>query len=690
LRRRLILLALAAMVPLIALSALLAAAYLQQQREAIRQEAVRHAAELIESVDKELLAQLQLLTVLGQSPILDSATPDLARFHVLAQRFPRELQHWHTVILVDATGRQIVNSGVPFGTALPPLNDPAGHKKLMETGKPVIGNIVPLGPLAKDSIPKAGLRVPVRRDGKILFDLVAVISTAHISSLLSPPGLAPEFRPFLVDAADTIVAAPRSPGLVGRKAAAATVEAAAREVQGVYPGVGLLDVPVMTAFRRSARTGWSGHVAIPFAVYNEPLRRAEWIVGLAGAGALTLTGVFGWLFRREAGIEKNRAQFQERAIRMEALGRMTGGVAHDFNNVLMVILSSIELMQRRKLAKGSERYLAEMRKAAERAAHMTRELSAFSRGMPKQTGILDLNDSVKDVLTMVRQSLRGNIVVTVDLVDGPVPVDIDAIQFDLAVLNLAVNARDAMPEGGTLTIETRFAKFPDRSGRSGVALSISDTGTGVSAHVLPHVFEPFFTTKEVGKGTGLGLSQVYGFAKSCGGLADIESSVGEGTKVTLYLPLAAVPLAAPSPAQEIASPVVVPFAEVKRVLVVEDNDEIRAAAASQLSELGYDVLVAENASRALEVLEDSKVDGLVSDLVMPGDKDGYALAKQVRGRWPDMPIVLMSGYSESANAAAEDGFEVLVKPFPFTDLAEALRRRGPPSQRPPDREKRSV
>src|SRR5215208_3158633 len=219
------------MVPLIALSALLAATYLQQQREAIRQEAVRHAAELIESVDKELLAQLQLLTVLGQSPILDSATPDLARFHVLAQRFPRELQHWHTVILVDATGRQIVNSGVPFGTALPPVNDPAGHKKLMETGKPVIGNIVPLGPLAKDSIPKAGLRVPVRRDGKILFDLVAVISTAHISMILLPPGLAPEFHPFLVDAADTIVAAPRSPGLVGRKAAAATVEAAAREVQ---------------------------------------------------------------------------------------------------------------------------------------------------------------------------------------------------------------------------------------------------------------------------------------------------------------------------------------------------------------------------------------------------------------------------------------------------------------------------
>ena len=674
LRRRLILLALAAMVPLIALSALLAVAYLRQQREAIRQEAVHRAAELIESVDKELLAQIQLLTVLAQSPILDGATPDLARFHVLAERFPRELPAWHAVILVDAAGRQMVNSGVPFGTALPPLNDPSGHRKLMETGKPVIGNIVPLGPFAKDKIPKAGMRVPVKRDGKILFDLVAVISTAHVSALLTPPRLPPEFRPFLVDAEDTIVAAPRSPERVGQKAAPATMQARAAETEGVYSGVAAQGEEVVTAFRKSARTGWSGHMAIPLAVYNEPLTRAEWIVGLAGTGALALSAVFAWLFRREVALEKQRAQFHERSIRMEALGRMTGGVAHDFNNVLMVILSSIELIQRRNLAKGAERYLAEMRKAAERAAHMTRELSAFSRGLPKQTGILDLNDSIQNVLMMVRQSLRGDIIVRLNLAQCPLPVDIDATQLDLAVLNLAVNARDAMPEGGALTISTRLSDFPDRSGRDGVALSIADTGTGVSSEVLPHLFEPFFTTKEVGKGTGLGLSQVYGFAKSSGGLADIESNMGQGTKVTIYLPLARGQPVASSVAQSDARPVAQPPSEVRRVLVVEDNSEIRAAAASQLSELGFEVRVAEDASQALRVLEETAVDALVSDLVMPGEMDGYALAKQVRRRWPDMPIVLMSGYSESAGAAVEAGFEVLAKPFPFTELAGALRR----------------
>ncbi|MGH1572434.1 ATP-binding protein [Methylobacterium sp. P31] len=281
---------------------------------------------------------------------------------------------------------------------------------------------------------------------------------------------------------------------------------------------------------------------------------------------------------------------------------------------------------------------------------------------------MDLNERLVSTLTMIQQSVSGHIHVQTELVPGRHAVRLDPLQFDLALLNVAANARDAMPEGGSLRITTRRAPLPGRSGREGIALTISDTGSGIPAEALPHVFEPFFTTKEVGKGTGLGLSQVYGFAKASNGMADIESRAGQGTTVTLYLPLAheAVPEAARKPA---GADTAANGSAPTRVVLVDDNDEVRTVTANFLEDAGFRVEQANTAQAGLELLERSSgADILVSDLVMPGGMDGLAFANEARRRWPGLPVILVSGYSASAARVTELGYPLYMKPF---DMAEA-------------------
>jgi signal transduction histidine kinase/ActR/RegA family two-component response regulator len=666
LRRRLILLALAALLPLAGLVAGLAVASLRQQQQAMRGEAVRRVAEILDSVERELFTQIELLKVLAQSPTLDGEPPDLATFHQVAQRFIRERPLWEWVILSDLDARQIVNTGLPFGAPLPPVVDKDGYRRAIETAAPVVGDLT-------GTRPRVSFRVPVVRDGRVRYVLTTTVSPERLAAIASPPGLDPQWRPFVVDAAGRVAASPRTPETVGERAGERALAARAAASEGVYDGRSLAGAATVAAFKRSERTGWSAHLAIPLTVYNAPLTRWLWILVAAGLAAFSLTLTVIWLIRREVQAGRQETLLRERTSRMEALGRMTGGVAHDFNNLLMVILGNLEMLQRRVQAPNLDRYVASIRKAAERGTHLTRELLSFSRGEAAQAEALDLNERVRAVLAMLRQSLRGDISVMFELAPGPLPVRIDPIQLDLAILNVAVNARDAMPNGGVLRISTRRAPFPDRSGRRGVALSIADTGSGVPEAALPHVFEPFFTTKEVGKGTGLGLSQVYGFAKASGGLADIESKVGRGTTVTIYLPEADAGAVEDRPEAARAPRDSEPPARI-RILLVDDNDEVRTVAADFLAEEGFAVRQAGDARAALEVLEREGADVLVSDIVMPGGLDGFGLAKAARARWPDLPVLLASGYSTSAAAAAELGFTVLKKPFQMTELGDAVRR----------------
>jgi CheY-like chemotaxis protein len=312
--------------------------------------------------------------------------------------------------------------------------------------------------------------------------------------------------------------------------------------------------------------------------------------------------------------------------------------------------------------------------AASRGESLTRQLLAFSRRQPLTPVVADLKERVEAVHEMLLGSLRGNIELKHDIPADIWPVEIDIAELELALVNIAVNARDAMPGGGTITVSARNVALKKSDGVDQlegdfVALSIADTGLGIAPDVLPRIFEPFFTTKALGKGTGLGLSQVYGFSHQSGGGVVANSAVGSGTTITLYLPrshatLTRLPEAPPvqpaPPAQG-------------TVLVVDDNAEVADVTASLVEQLGYRALRAENARDALNQLQrGNRISLVLSDIVMPGGMNGMALAQEIGKRYPQIPVLLSSGYSDMVQAA-ESRFVILRKPFQLPALEKSIR-----------------
>ncbi|MDO9488248.1 MAG: ATP-binding protein, partial [Sphingomonadaceae bacterium] len=357
------------------------------------------------------------------------------------------------------------------------------------------------------------------------------------------------------------------------------------------------------------------------------------------------------------------------AQKMQALGQLTGGIAHDFNNLLTVIQGSADILKRPALPEDKRlRFADAIVQTAARAAALTGQLLAFARRQPLRPKVVDLNERVHAMTDMLERTLGARFMVRTDLAPALCPVEVDPTQLEVAVLNVVVNARDAMPEGGGILIRTREAGPEEIEGEGrGVALSVSDTGTGIDPETLTRVFEPFFTTKNVGKGTGLGLSQVYGFAKQSGGDVCMDSELGVGTTVTMLLPCTEKPL------EKIAD--TAGLANVQRrgrILLVEDNDEVGAFAESMLAELGHAVVRARNGEEALASIEAGlPFDVMFTDVVMPGIS-GIELAKLVRGRRPHLPIVLTTGYSEQMARSGTEDLPVVLKPYRLDNLAKAL------------------
>jgi PAS domain S-box-containing protein len=374
----------------------------------------------------------------------------------------------------------------------------------------------------------------------------------------------------------------------------------------------------------------------------------------------------------QVALEQTREQLAQ-SQKMEALGQLTGGIAHDFNNLLMIVSGYAQILQRR-LSEAKDRQAIEaIRAAASRGERLTRQLLTFSRRQQLTPVVVDLRTRIGAVRDMLAPSLRGNIEFVADIEDKIWPVQVDQGELELALVNIAVNARDAMPEGGTITLSARNVVLKPGSAAGPlegdfVALAIIDTGTGMPAETVQRVFEPFFTTKPVGKGTGLGLSQVHGFAAQSGGAVTVASEVGRGTVVTVYLPRARAEAAAG------AGETAVPASGQAQgtVLVVEDSREVAEVTSALLEQLGYRVVRAENAAEALRHLQQGiEFDLLLSDILMPGSLDGLALAEICRERFPDIPILLTSGYSDAAQAA--DGrFDILRKPFELSELERVI------------------
>jgi two-component system NtrC family sensor kinase len=377
--------------------------------------------------------------------------------------------------------------------------------------------------------------------------------------------------------------------------------------------------------------------------------------------------------------EAQRREMAEGALhqaqQLQAIGQLTGGVAHDFNNLLMIVSGSVQRLRRHVSGDKPIQLLDAITNATERGESLTRQLLTFSRRQMLQPSVIDLTERLPEIKDMLSRSLRGDIDIRVGVPPRSCFVKVDPSELELALLNLAFNARDAMPSGGTLTITAKPVVLRGKANEEGlsgefVAIRIADTGDGIPADVLPRVFEPFFTTKDVGKGTGLGLSQVYGFARQSGGAATIASSPRRGTAVTLFLPQT---WEKPARVREPSAAVAIQRA-AGTVLLVEDNAEVAEVAKAYFEELGYKVKQAASAQAGLDLLEsDNGIDVVFSDILMPGGMNGLQLADAVRQRFPRIAVLLTTGYSSSVRDALAHGFEVLQKPYDLAALQRALR-----------------
>jgi two-component system NtrC family sensor kinase len=413
--------------------------------------------------------------------------------------------------------------------------------------------------------------------------------------------------------------------------------------------------------------------------------RADWLAIeksqlIFGLPATLVIFVVLWIALRRTRrlyVEADRREAAEGALRqsqrLEAIGQLTGGVAHDFNNLLMIVSGSVHRLRRHVSDDKQKRLLDAIDNATQRGESLTRQLLAFSRRRPLQSGVIDLAERLPDMKDLLSRSLRDDVEIRVAVPRKPCVVKVDPSEFELALLNLAVNARDAMPAGGILTITAKPIVLRGKASEEGlngefVAVRVADTGDGIPPDVLPRVFEPFFTTKEIGKGTGLGLSQVYGFARQSGGAVTITSAPRRGTAVTMFLPRSYE-----TPPQVRGTSIVPDAAQgAGTVLVVEDNADVAEIARAYFEQLGYRVKPVAGAQAGLDLIaQEGDIDVVFSDILMPG-MNGLELAEAVRRRFPKVAVLLATGYSSSAQDALRGGFEVLQKPYTLEALQRSL------------------
>ena len=374
--------------------------------------------------------------------------------------------------------------------------------------------------------------------------------------------------------------------------------------------------------------------------------------------------------RREAQQEMEKLQLRlAQSQKLDALGQLTGGVAHDFNNLLMVITGSLNALK--KMVRDDPKALRAVQAidtASQRGAALTSQLLSFARRQSVNPQTIDVGDSIFSVRDVLDTGLGSAIELQIEADNGIWPITVDRAEFETALVNLVINARDAMPQGGDVTVQAKNV-FVDDGVTKGdfVAVKVRDTGTGIPDDVLAKIFDPFFTTKPIGKGTGLGLSQVHGFVHQAGGTIAVDSELGKGTSFTVCLPRSTAALT--------RRPEQLSHRGTGTVLLVEDNPDVANASTGLLEELGYAVRWASDVDSALGEIAANGIDLVLSDIVMPGKMDGLALARILKQKHPGLPILLATGYSEAArNAAAE--FPILRKPYQIHELNEALSRLG--------------
>jgi PAS domain S-box-containing protein len=405
---------------------------------------------------------------------------------------------------------------------------------------------------------------------------------------------------------------------------------------------------------------------------------------LAACGEFAADGQFvrTWSAIADVTAEKRADRDLRQAQRMDAVGQLTAGIAHDFNNLLTAILGNLELLTKRPSQDQAraERLIAGARSAAERGAKLTAQLLAFSRKQRIAAEPVELDKLIEAMLPLLRSTIGGNVEIRVQPGSNVAPALADPTQLELAILNLAINARDAMPEGGSITIETANVVLDQTTGPEApapgeyVVVRVSDTGSGIPDAVRERMFEPFFTTKEIGRGSGLGLPQVLGVVKQLGGGLSVRSAPREGTCISLFLPRAGEAAVAEVTPRIAGAMAAAELGWRPRILLVDDDAAVRSIAADMLGDAGFEVVEASSGAAALDVLQhsDKPAEAVLADVVMPGI-NGVEFAAIVGRTWPALPVLLMTGYADSSLLRVAAGHEVLRKPFQAAELEAKLR-----------------
>jgi len=676
----------------------------EEYRSNTEEDLTKIVSEISTATDRDLAEALRLASSLAVSDFIRSAEYD--RFNAETKGLLTVWPHVASITLTDlATSTYLSHTALPPGGAQPAGNATANQAKIVAAErKPMIFPVRVSGPTVKEAI--IPIRVPVfDRSGKVSQVLSVTLSVAGLNQQFARHGIKPEWTGALIGPDFNIAARSRSPEqFIGRRVTPSLEQALAANPRGLFKATNQEGQAVFTVFSRSPETGWMVVVGIPAADIES--RRMQTLILVIAIGCIAaLTGLaaalhVGRRIHRARMLERNltrhleeevakrtselhrNEQLLRQAQKMEAVGKLTSGIAHDFNNLLGVVIGNLDLIleglsDRPKLVPRVTQSI----EAAERGAALVQQLLAFSRKQTLQPQAIELASLVRRTADMLRHTLGEQVRLVVDCAQPLWPCFADPGQVESAIVNLAINARDAMPKGGTLTISARNVELDtdDRASRRNVAkgryvmLSVTDTGTGMTPDTLARAVEPFFTTKGTGKGSGLGLSMVYGLATQSHGFFDLRSEPGHGTTVEIGFPVAASDVQSP-PAQ--AEPAAAPKGGGGPILLVEDNPGLRATTASMLRQIGYEPLEAGSAAEALAVLDrHPEVDLMVSDVILPGDRNGFELATEAIRLRPRLRALHVSGFADVDTLADQGGrsaIHLLNKPFRTEDLAKAI------------------
>jgi len=664
-RRSVGLLVTSGLLPMIALGGAFGVVTLQSQRSAVKtrtETTARFAATLAAT---KLTDGMREVNMLAQSPAFDG-TIDEARFTLLARRVKDSQSAWRTLSVADPAGRRILDIPAPIGVPHGQVIDKASLDRAVATRQPVIGDVV-LGP---HGLPAFAVRAPVIRDGTVRYIVSAVIPTTSIVPLLNFRPLPEGWRVAIVDGSGNLAASSSNVSIgIGHPLSASGLASRRSGKPGFYRFQRADGTDALAAWAPVTGTGWTVHVAAPAESYAGPGAQALALILGVVVLCLVLLAILIRLLSTELHQYRAREIAEVQSQRMEALGRLTGGVAHDFNNLLTPILGGLDMLRPRVADDPrSLRYVDGAMASAERARALVARLLAFSRRQTLSAVDLDLKPVLVSLTDLLERSVGSIAHVTLDIPDDLPPVHADRAQLELAILNLAINARDAMPGGGTVRITVApvdVATAADVAPGAYIAIDVADTGTGMDEATLRHAMDPFFTTKPVEKGTGLGLSMVHGFATQSGGTLRLKSAPGEGTVATILLPQ--------GQEENRAAPAIARVQQLRRgrILLVDDDDQVRSATADILRGAGYAVVEARSADEARARLsEDEKPDALITDYLMPGETGGVLLT-ELRAKRPDLPTMLITGHAE----AAEDvppSVPRLAKPYRADELLDLL------------------